>query len=183
MNIPFTGDELARLMNKMSGKPRLFYNKSVTLWNPPNNPSSSKNPRRSAQNASAPEYLANAEDFNIGKGHLAVCIIDATGRIYGRMFGENKIKQREIFGVAWKKASQVWITGIATNKYEKMVYAGGRSTRTNSTGIMHPEFIGWEWAASPSRSTVKTRIAAGFSGMRGVNDLEIVTKALEEVLG
>lgn len=127
-----------------------------------------------------PEYLKNPEDFNIGRGNVAVCIIDAEGRVYGRMFGENKIKQREIFGVAWKKASQVWITGIATYQYEKMVYAG--EIDPGRFGIMHPEFIGWE-GGQPVALDGETRLAAGFSGMRGVNDLDIVTKAVEEVVG
>lgn len=126
-----------------------------------------------------PEYLANPEDLRIGNGNVAVCIIDGAGGIHGRMFGTNKIKQREIFGVAWKKASQVWITGIATYKYEKMVYAG--EIDPDQFGIMHPEFIGWE-GGQPIMLDADTRLAAGFSGMRGVNDLEIVTKAVEDAL-
>ena len=58
------------------------------------------------------------------------------------MFGENKVKQREFFGVAWKKASQVWITGIATYEFEKKVYAG--EIDPGKFGLMHPELIGWE---------------------------------------
>ena len=127
-----------------------------------------------------PEYLKNPGNFNIGRGNVAACIIDTEGRIYGKIFGENKIKQREFFGVAWRKASQVWITGIATNKFEKMVYAG--EIDPDQFGIMHPEFIGWE-GGQPLALDHETRIAAGFSGMRGVDDLEIVSKAAEEVLG
>lgn len=126
-----------------------------------------------------PFYTAHPEDFNIGKGNVAVCIIDAEGRVYGRMFGDNKVKQREFFAVAWKKASQVWITGIATGKYEKMVYAG--EIDPDQFGIMHPEFIGWEGGQPITLGGLK--LAAGFSGMRGVNDLEIVTKAVEEAGG
>jgi glc operon protein GlcG len=124
-----------------------------------------------------PQYLANPDDLHIGNGNVAVCIIDPAGRVYGRMFGENKIKQREIYGVAWKKASQVWITGIATYQYEKMVYAG--EIDPGPFGIMHPEFIGWE-GGQPVVLPDGTRLAAGFSGMRGINDLEIVTKAVED---
>ena len=126
-----------------------------------------------------PQYTANPEDFNIGRGNVAVCLIDAEGRVYGRMFGDNKVKQREFFSVAWKKASQVWITGIATGKYEKMVYAG--EIDPDQFGIMHPEFIGWEGGQPIELAGIK--LAAGFSGMRGVNDLEIVAKAVEEVAG
>jgi uncharacterized protein GlcG (DUF336 family) len=124
-----------------------------------------------------PQYLANTEDFNIGRGNVAVCIIDEGWRVHGRMFGDNKIKQREIYGVAWKKASQVWITGIATYEYEKKVYAG--EIDTNKFGIMHPELIGWEGGQPITLGGMK--LAIGFSGMRGVNDLEIVTKAAEDV--
>lgn len=127
-----------------------------------------------------PSYLANAEDFNIGRGNLAVCFIDPDGRVYGRMFGEDKVKRREIYGVAWKKASQVWLSGVATYEFEKKVYAG--EIDPGKFGLMHPELIGWE-GGQPIKIAPDVQLVAGFSGMRGIHDLEIVTKAVEEVVG
>ena len=126
-----------------------------------------------------PEYLANPVDFGIGGGNAAVCIIDSEGRVYGRMFGDDKNRQREIFRVASKKATQVWITGIPTGVYERMVYTG--EINPDQFGIMHPDFIGWE-GGQPIALDPETQISVGFSGMRGVNDLEIASKAVAEAL-
>lgn len=126
-----------------------------------------------------PAYLKNPDDYNIGQGHMALCIIDAEGAIYGQMYGTDKNRMREAFRVASKKATQVWITGIATQQYEKMVYGG--EIDPNQFGIMHPDFIGWE-GGQPFALDKETRLAVGFSGMRGINDLEIVVKAAEEVV-
>jgi glc operon protein GlcG len=57
-----------------------------------------------------PYYMQNEEDKRIANGNVSVCIIDPEGRVYGRMFGTNKIRARESFRVAWTKASQVHIT-------------------------------------------------------------------------
>src|ERR1700677_2356143 len=109
-----------------------------------------------------PEYLIHPVDFGIGNGNVAACIIDAEGRIYGRMFGTDKNRQREAFRVASKKATQVWITGIATGAYEKMVYAG--EINPDQFGIMHPDFIGWE-GGQPIVLDQETQISVGVSGM------------------
>ena len=45
-----------------------------------------------------------------------------TVRIHGKMFGENKNRARQLFKVAWTKASQAWITGMKTGEYEKKVF-------------------------------------------------------------
>ena len=127
-----------------------------------------------------PEYLANPIDLKIANGNVAVCIIDDAGRIHARMFGDDKIKQRQIFGIAWKKASQVWITGIATGEFERMVYSG--EIDPEQFGIQKPDFIGWD-GGQPIALDHETRVAVGFSGIRGEFDLEIVRKAAEEVLG
>lgn len=126
-----------------------------------------------------PDYLANPLDYGIGNGNVAICVIDAEGSVHGRMFGSDKNRQREAFRVASKKATQVWITGIATGQYERLVYAG--EINPDQFGIMHPDFIGWE-GGQPLLLAEGVPISVGVSGMRGVSDLEIAQKALEEVL-
>jgi glc operon protein GlcG len=44
-------------------------------------------------------------------------MITEDGRIYGKLYGNDKLKQRKFFRVAWLKASQVWITGHKTGEY------------------------------------------------------------------
>jgi hypothetical protein len=65
-----------------------------------------------------PLYMGNPLDKNIANGNVAVCIIGDNGQLYGRMFGEDKARQRQTFKIAWTKASQVWLTGVKTGEYE-----------------------------------------------------------------
>lgn len=91
-----------------------------------------------------PEYLADPLDLQISQDNVAVCIIDAQGNVYGKLFAGNgdKLRQRECYRVAWTKASQVWITGIRTFEFEKQVFTGQIDAK--QFGITHPDFIGWE---------------------------------------
>ena len=126
-----------------------------------------------------PEYLANPLDLQISQGgNVSVCIIDAQGNVYGKMFSSNgdKLRQRETFRVAWTKASQVWITGIKTYEYEKLVFTG--QIDAAKYGIKHPDFIGWE-GGQPISLDSDTILSVGFSGMRGTSDVEIVQRALK----
>ena len=43
-----------------------------------------------------PFYMENEEDRRIANGNVSVCIIDDDGVIYGKMFGTNKIRAREV---------------------------------------------------------------------------------------
>ncbi len=52
-----------------------------------------------------PEYMAEAADRRIADGNTAVCLIDAGGEVHGKMFGTDKIRQRNSFRIAWLKAS------------------------------------------------------------------------------
>ena len=61
-----------------------------------------------------PAYLADEEDRKRNDGNCALCIIDDTGEVHGKMFGTDKILKRPVFRIAWTKASQVWITGLKT---------------------------------------------------------------------
>jgi uncharacterized protein GlcG (DUF336 family) len=122
-----------------------------------------------------PEYLANPEDLAISTGNLGVCIIDASGHVFGRVLGPNRIRARELFRVAWIKASQVWITGIKTVEYEKRVYAG--TIDESKFGISRPDLIGWE-GGQPITLQDGTTLSIGVSGIRGIHDLEIAVRAV-----
>ncbi|MFZ0826045.1 MAG: heme-binding protein [Verrucomicrobiia bacterium] len=127
-----------------------------------------------------PEYLALDEDRNNNNGNCAICIVDAAGGVHGKLFGADKIRQRQSFRIAWIKASQVWITGLKTGEYETLVYAG--KIDESQYGISRPDFIGWE-GGQPIVVGGQTTLSVGFSGFRGTSDLEIVQKAVADVTG
>ena len=126
-----------------------------------------------------PVYMQNAEDKDIAGGNVAVCIIDENGMVYGRMFGTNKPRLRQSYKVAWTKASQVWLTGVRTGEYEKMVF--NQLVEENGNGIEAPDLIGWQ-GGQPLTLPDGPQLSVGFSGFRGVVDLEIVQKALDNAL-
>ena len=126
-----------------------------------------------------PVYMQNAEDKDIAGGNVAVCIIDENGMVYGRMFGTNKPRLRQSYKVAWTKASQVWLTGVRTGEYEKMVF--NQLVEENGNGIEAPDLIGWQ-GGQPLTLPDGAKLSVGFSGFRGVVDLEIVVKALDKAL-
>jgi uncharacterized protein GlcG (DUF336 family) len=126
-----------------------------------------------------PEYLAVEEDRTRNEGNSALCIVDESGAVHGKMFGDDKIRQRHAFRIAWLKASQVWITGVKTGEYEKLVFTGQMDDR--KFGIIRPDFIGWE-GGQPITIEGRIKLAVGFSGFRGASDLEIVQKAVVDVL-
>ena len=125
-----------------------------------------------------PIYMQVPEDQNISKGVVSVCIIDESGQIYGKTFGTDKIRRRDSFKIASTKAMQVWITGYKTNEYEKLVFSG--QIDHHKFGISMPDMIGWE-GGQPIVLKDGTKLAIGFSGFRGITDLEIVIKALEKI--
>ncbi|HEY1490410.1 MAG TPA: heme-binding protein [Verrucomicrobiae bacterium] len=127
-----------------------------------------------------PEFLANAEDRNNNNSNCAICIVDAAGAVYGKMFGADKIRLRHSYRIAWIKASQVWITGLRTGEFETRVYAG--KIDEHDFGISRPDFIGWE-GGQPIVVDGQTKLSVGFSGFRGTSDLEIVQKAVADVKG
>ena len=124
-----------------------------------------------------PEYLANEEDRSRAGGNSALCIVDEAGAVHGKMFGTDKIEMRRVFRIAWTKASQVWITGIRTGEYERLVFNG--QVDDKKFGIIRPDFIGWEGGQPIEVGGVK--LSAAFSGFRGTSDLEIVRKAVADV--
>jgi uncharacterized protein GlcG (DUF336 family) len=126
-----------------------------------------------------PVYMQNPEDKNIAGGNVAVCIIDENGVVYGRMFGTNKPRLRQSYKVAWTKASQVWLTGVRTGEYEKMVF--NQLVEENGNGIEAPDLIGWQ-GGQPLSLPDGSKLSVGFSGFRGIIDLEIMQIALDKAL-
>jgi glc operon protein GlcG len=124
-----------------------------------------------------PLYMQVPEDRSISNGNLAVCIIDENGQIHGRMFGTNRPRLRQSYRVAWTKASQVWLTGVKTGAYERMVF--NKEVDENANGIEAPDLIGWE-GGQPLTMKNGTKLSVGFSGFRGTTDIEIMVKALAE---
>lgn len=117
------------------------------------------------------------EDQRISNGNVAVCIIDGEGCVHGKMFGNYPPRQRQSFRVAWTKASQVWLTGEKTGEYERRVFT--KEIAENAHGIEAPDLIGWE-GGQPLTLQNGTTLSVGFSGFRGVTDLEIMVKALAD---
>jgi uncharacterized protein GlcG (DUF336 family) len=124
-------------------------------------------------------YVNREEDKSISNGNVAVCIIDEAGAVFGKIFfNNNKVRARESYRVAWIKASQVWLTGMKTGEYEKKLYNG--EIAEEIAGISKPDLIGWE-GGQPVTLKDGTKLSVGFSGFRGVTDLEIVVKAAEMI--
>ena len=125
-----------------------------------------------------PEYMKNPADSGISNGNVALCIIDDEGKVSGKLFGNDKIRSRYSYKIAWTKASQVWITGIKTGEFEKLVFTN--QIDEHKFGISRPDFIGWD-GGQPITLNDGTKLSIGFSGFRGVSDLEIVTKAISHL--
>ena len=125
-----------------------------------------------------PLYMEIPEEKNISMGNLAVCIIDDSGTVYGKMFGADKPRLRRSYRIAWTKASQVYITGMKTGDYEKLAFNNEVDER--KFGIERPDYIGWQ-GGQPIILKDGTILSVGFSGFRGIVDLEIIIRALDIV--
>lgn len=125
-----------------------------------------------------PEFLADPVDRDMSRGNAAVCVIDACGRIHGRIFGDDKGRGRWCFGIATRKVIQVWMTGYATGKFEELVFSGRLDE--SKFGISRPDFIGW-FGGVPLLRPDGAPVAAAFSGFRGAKDMEIIERAAATV--
>ncbi|WP_343695401.1 hypothetical protein [Flavobacterium sp.] len=125
-----------------------------------------------------PSYMEIPEDKAISNGNVAICVIDEEGTVYGRMYGNDKARKRQSYKIAWIKASQVWLTGVKTGDYEKLVF--NNIVEENANGIDAPDLIGWQ-GGQPLTLSDGTKLSVGFSGFRGVSDLEIVIKAFKKI--
>lgn len=122
-----------------------------------------------------PKYGAVPEDARINDGNVAVIAIGPAGDVHGRFFGRDRVRQRDTAGTAWKKASQVWLTGVATGEYERRVYNG--EVEWWRFGVMKPDLVGWE-GGLPVRLPDGSLLSVGFSGFRGETDVAILKEAL-----
>jgi uncharacterized protein GlcG (DUF336 family) len=129
--------------------------------------------------AQIPGYKSSEADWNISAGNVAVCIIDDAGNIYGKIWGDDKVRGRKFYDVAYRKASQVWITGYKTGEYERLVFTDQLNYK--DFGIELPDLMGWQ-GGQPIQLDAETRISCGFSGFKGINDLGIVKRAAEEAM-
>lgn len=124
------------------------------------------------------DYLKIETEARITNGNVSICIIEEDGTVHGKLYGENKIKNRDTYRIAWIKASQVWITGIKTGEYEKLVF--NNQIDEHQFGISRPDLIGWE-GGQPVLLKDGTRLSIAFSGFTGKTDLEIVQRAIAEL--
>ena len=76
-----------------------------------------------SMSAQIPVYQDSDADWKSSQGNVAACIIDDAGNVYGKIWGHDKLKGRRYYEIAYRKASQVWITGHATNEYERLVFS------------------------------------------------------------
>lgn len=129
--------------------------------------------------AQIPGYKTSERDWSNSGGHVALCIIDDDGNVYGKIWGEDKVKGRKYFDIAYRKASQVWITGYKTGEFEKLVFA--EKVDHHDFGIALPDLIGWD-GGQPIQLDEDTRICCGFSGFTGATDLAIVKKGVDDVM-
>ncbi|PKN91552.1 MAG: hypothetical protein CVU44_18375 [Chloroflexi bacterium HGW-Chloroflexi-6] len=127
-----------------------------------------------------PLFMSDPIDKSIADGNLAFCVVTGEGHISGKMFGTDVNRQRGSCRIAMQKAMQVWITGVATGKYEQLVYSNALDWQ--DYGIPKPEFIGWD-GGLPAEFSDGTKLAIAFSGFRGEMDCEIIRKAVKEVPG
>ena len=127
-----------------------------------------------------PRFLTDPIEATMSGGNAAVCVIDDDGRVYGRVFGDNKGRGRVSFATASRKVAQVWVTGYATGRFEELVFTGKIDDK--QFGIIRPEFIGWQGGV-PLRFDDGSPLAAAFSGFRGEKDVEIIEQAASTVAG
>ena len=122
--------------------------------------------------------MQTPEDARISNGNAAVCLIDEQGLVHGKLFGTDRVRQRQSFRVAWTKASQVWLTGVETGEYERRVFTG--EIPENANGIDNPDLIGWV-GGQPLTLSNGLQFAIGFSGFRGTTDKQIVLDTFKKL--
>ena len=127
-----------------------------------------------------PACMENPVDRDNSQGNVTVFLVAETGQFFGRMFGADRLRQRGTCRVAWQKATQVWLTNMATGRYEELVYA--KKLDPSKFGIAHPDFIGWD-GGLPVIAADGTRFAVAMSGFSGETDCAIIRAAVAAVPG
>jgi glc operon protein GlcG len=127
-----------------------------------------------------PACLENPADRDNSHGNVTLFIVAEGGQIFGRMFGTDAARRRGTCRIAWQKATQVWMTGQATGRFEELVYA--RQIDPAKFGLSHPELIGWE-GGLPVAADDGTKLAVAMSGFTGATDCRIIRQAVANVPG
>ena len=127
-----------------------------------------------------PACMENPADRDNSQGNVTLFIVAEDGQIFGRMFGTDASRRRGTCRIAWQKATQVWMTGRATGRYEELVYA--KKTDPSKYGISHPDFIGWD-GGLPVVAVDGTKLAVAMSGFTGETDCAIIRRAVTAVPG
>ncbi len=127
-----------------------------------------------------PTCMANPPDRDNSLGNVTLFIVAEDGQLFGRMFGTDNVRRRGTCRIAWQKATQVWMTGMATGRYEEQVYA--KQVDPSKYGINHPDFIGWD-GGLPVVAADGTKLAVAMSGFTGETDCRIIREAVARVPG
>jgi glc operon protein GlcG len=127
-----------------------------------------------------PACMENPADRDNSLGNVTLFIVAEGGQIFGRMFGTDNVRRRGTCKIAWQKATQVWMTGHATGRYEELVYA--KQINPAKFGINHPDFIGWD-GGLPVVAADGTKLAVAMSGFTGETDCRIIRTAVAQVPG
>ncbi len=130
--------------------------------------------------ALVPACMENPADRDNSHGNVTAFIVAESGQIFARMFGADRLRQRGTCRVAWQKATQVWLTGIATGRYEELVYS--KRLDPSKFGINHPDFIGWD-GGLPVELADGTQLAVAVSGFTGETDCAIIRRAVAKLEG
>ena len=128
-----------------------------------------------------PECMNNPEDRDNSLGNVSLLIITEGGQVYGRMFGTDNSRRRGTCRIAWQKATQVWMSGMATGMFEKQVY-GPNYVDPGKFGLQHPDLIGWE-GGLPIVAQDGTKIAVAMSGFSGKTDCRLIREAVAVIPG
>lgn len=123
-------------------------------------------------------YMKNPDDYCISDGNVALCIVERDGTVRGKMYGSDINRKRNSFFYAWKKASQVWITGISTGDFERKVF--NNEINEYAYGINRPDYVGWI-GGQPVKLGNGEILAVGFSGFRGETDIRIISDAMQTI--
>jgi uncharacterized protein GlcG (DUF336 family) len=127
-----------------------------------------------------PECMENPADRDNSNGNVTLFIVAETGQFFGRMFGGDRLKQRGTCRIAWQKATQVWLTNMATGRYEEAVYS--KRVDPSKFGINHPDFIGWD-GGLPVQLSDGTRLSVAMSGFTGDTDCAVIRRAVAALDG
>ena len=127
-----------------------------------------------------PACMENPPGRDNSQGNVTLFIVAEGGQLFGRMFGKDNVRRRGTCRVAWQKATQVWMTGMATGRYEEQVYA--KKVDPSKYGINHPDFIGWD-GGLPVVAADGTKLAVAMSGFTGETDCRIIRDAVARVPG